>query len=133
MKMLRVAALGAVLFGGALVPGQLAAQENTGPDTVVYSPRRGTVTFTHAKHAADPAQCVTCHHESKDAKPLASPRQKCGDCHTTPATEPVTTSLRNAFHVTAEETGLCFDCHKKEAAAGKKVPAVCDDCHKRAN
>jgi len=130
MKMLRVAALGAVLFGGALIPGRASAQENQGPDSVVYTPRRGNVTFTHATHA-QATECVTCHHASKDAKPLTSPQQKCGDCHTNPATEPVTTSLRNAFHITAEEKGLCFDCHTKEIAAGKKAPAVCDDCHKR--
>lgn len=130
MKMLRVAALGALLFGAALLPGQASAQENKGPDSVVFTPRRGNVTFTHAKHA-QASECVTCHHASKDAKPLTSPQQKCSDCHTTPATEPVTTSLRNAFHITAEQTGLCFDCHKKEAAAGKKTPATCEDCHKR--
>jgi hypothetical protein len=130
MKMLRVAALGAALFGGALIPGQVAAQEETGPDTVVYTPRRGTVTFTHGKHAAA-GECVACHHESKPEAPLASPQQKCGACHTTPATAPVTTSGRAAFHDTANRKGLCFDCHTKEAAAGKTAPTECDACHKR--
>jgi len=127
-----VAALGAVLLGGALVPGGLAAQEQepTGPDTVVYTPRRGTVTFTHAKHAGL-AECASCHHESKPEKPYtASSREKCSACHATPPVEPVTTSLRNAFHNTGQDTGVCLDCHKKEAAAGKAVPAVCNDCHK---
>lgn len=130
MKMLRIAALGALVLGAALLPREVSAQENKGPENVVYSPRRGTVTFTHAKHG-QAYECVSCHHASKDAKPLTSEHQKCGDCHTTPATAPVTTSLRNAFHITADEKGLCFDCHKKEAAAGKKAPTTCDDCHKR--
>lgn len=130
MKMLRVATLGALLFGAALLPGQASAQENKGPETVQFTPRRGNVTFTHAKHA-QAYECVSCHHASKDAKPLAAPNQKCGDCHTMPATDPVTTNLRLAFHNTADQAGVCFDCHKKEAAAGKKAPAVCDDCHKR--
>jgi len=132
MKLLRVAALGVVLVGGALIPGTLSAQESTGPDTVVYTPRRGTVTFTHGKHAKA-AECVSCHHESKPEKPLAAERQKCSECHTTPPVEPMVTSLRMAFHDTAKEEGTCFNCHKKEAAAGKTVPATCEDCHKREN
>lgn len=132
MKILRVAALGAVLLGAALVPSQVAAQENKGPDTVTFTPRRGTVTFTHGKHAAA-MECVTCHHESKPEKPLASPQQKCGECHTTPVQEPMTTSLRAAFHDTANRKGLCFDCHTKETAAGKTAPTECDACHKRVN
>lgn len=133
MMRLRAAALGVALLGGALLPGRLAAQEQaaepTGPDTVVYTPRRGTVTFTHGKHAKL-AECASCHHESKPEKPFTAPREKCSACHTTPATEPVKTSLRNAFHDTANETGICYACHQKEAAAGKTVPAVCNDCHK---
>jgi hypothetical protein len=43
----------------------------------------------------------------------------------------MTTTLRLAFHNTAERSGLCFDCHKKEAAAGKDAPVGCLDCHKR--
>jgi len=132
MKLFHVAALGAALLGGALIPGRVSAQENQGPETVVFTPRRGNVTFTHRKHQETTA-CVTCHHASKEAKPLTSPQEKCGDCHTTPPTDPVTTSLRMAFHNTQEESGLCFDCHKKEAAAGKTTPAECGDCHKRDN
>lgn len=136
MRMLRLAALGAALFGSAVIPGRLAAQvaasEPTGPDTVVYTPNRGTVTFTHGKHA-QAAECVACHHDSKPEKPHETPRQKCSACHTTPATEPVKTSLRFAFHDTAAEEGTCYTCHKKEAAAGKTVPAECNDCHKRDN
>jgi hypothetical protein len=133
MTTLRITVLAAALLGGALVPAGLAAQETaepTGPDTVVYTPRRGTVTFTHGKHA-QLAECASCHHESKPAKPFAgSAREKCSACHTTPATEPVTTTLRNAFHNTTENTGMCLSCHVTEAAAGKTVPAVCNDCHK---
>lgn len=125
----RIAFLALVCVAAAL-PGRLAAQAETGPETVVYKAERGAVTFTHAKHA-QAAECVSCHHESKPEKPATKENEKCSACHTTPATAPVTTTLRRAFHNTAEKTGVCYDCHTKEAAAGKTMPAKCDDCHKK--
>lgn len=131
---LRLTTSALVLLAGVAVPRHLAAQvqstEPAGPDTVVFTPSRGTVTFTHKKHA-ELSECVSCHHESRPEKPLASPRQKCSGCHTNPATEPMKTSLRAAFHDTVAKEGTCYSCHNKEAAAGKTVPQACADCHKR--
>jgi hypothetical protein len=131
---LRRYTMAAVLLGGALLPGRLSAQvqvaDTLGPDTVVYTPERGRVTFAHRKHG-EKAECVACHHESKSEKPLESPRQKCSACHTEPATEPMKTSLKFAMHDSDNKTGTCFDCHNKEAEAGKEVPNRCADCHKR--
>ena len=122
------------LLGAALLPASVSAQvqsvADTGPDTVVFTPERGKVVFTHGKHGKQ-AECKTCHHESKPEKPLESPRQKCGACHTLEPTEPVKTSLRNAMHDTENKEGICYDCHNKEAEAGKVMPDRCADCHKR--
>lgn len=132
MRMIRYAALGLVLVAGAVLPGKVAAQtpEPQGPDTVVFNASRGKVTFAHGAHAKA-NDCGNCHHASKPEKASTSARQKCGDCHTTPATEPMKTTLKAAFHNTAAGEGTCFDCHKKQAAAGKTVPSACGDCHKR--
>jgi hypothetical protein len=120
-----------VLLGGALAPTALAAQvtEPPGPDSVVYT-ARGRVVFYHAKHT-ERAECASCHHESKPEKPLASPRQKCGDCHTDPPGEGMKTTFRFAVHNTEERTGICYDCHKTEAEKGVETPARCADCHVR--
>ena len=88
------------------------------------------MTFAHAKHAKT-AECTACHHESRTERPYLKPRQVCSDCHVAEPAAPMTTTLRLAFHNTAERSGLCFDCHKKEAAAGKDAPVGCLDCHKR--
>lgn len=133
MSLSRNLALAAALALGAALPGRLAAQttaEPAGPDTVVYTPERGKVTFTHAAHAKA-SECKSCHHESRPEKPLTEARQKCGACHTEPATDPMKTGLRAAFHNTVERSGTCFDCHKKQLEAGKTVPSACRDCHKR--
>lgn len=131
---LRTLVLALALLGASRAPGRLAAQEPAAeapsPDTVVFTPQRGKVTFTHKKHA-ELAECTSCHHESKPEKPLLTKHQACDACHTNPATEPVKTSLRMAYHNTAERTGICYDCHVKEAAQGKTLPIQCNDCHKR--
>lgn len=127
---LRIAALALVLAGGLSVPCVASAQDaSKGPDTVVFTPKRGNVTFTHAKHA-QASECKACHHESKPEKPATAENAKCSSCHTTPATEPMKTTLRLAMHNTAEQAGTCYNCHKAEAEKGKKVPAECNDCHK---
>jgi len=97
---------------------------------VVYTATRGTVTFTHAKHATL-SDCSACHHDSRPERPYTKTRQACGTCHTAEPAAPITTNLRNAFHNTAARTGVCYDCHVKEAAAGKAAPTACNDCHKR--
>lgn len=129
---IRILALAAAFCGAAIVsiPAQETTPDSTGPETVRYTPSRGTVTFTHAKHAKT-AECAACHHESRTERPYTKPRQVCGDCHVAEPVAPMTTTLRLAFHNTAERSGLCFDCHKKEAAAGKDAPVGCLDCHKR--
>lgn len=112
------------------LPAQQQAAASAGPDTVVYTPTRGTVTFTHAKHAKL-SECAACHHASRAERPYTRPRQACRDCHLAQPVAPVTTSLGAAFHNTVDRTGVCYDCHKKEAAAGKTIPTACSDCHKR--
>lgn len=129
----RILALAAALCGAAVVSvpaQQTTPPDSTGPETVRYTPSRGTVTFSHAKHAKA-AECVSCHHESRTERPNTKPRQACGDCHVAEPVAPMTTTLRLAFHNTAARSGVCFDCHKKEVEAGKDVPVGCLDCHKR--
>ena len=38
------------------------------------------------------------------------------------------TKAQAAFHDAMAKKGTCVDCHVK-AAAGKKVPAKCNECH----
>ena len=125
-KSILMFALGAAF--ALAIPGSAAAQENPGPDTVHFTPERGAVTFIHGKHSKM-VECSTCHHESKAEKPLESPRQKCGSCHTAEPVAPMKTSLRRAFHDTANKSGMCLSCHIKEAEAGKTVPTTCSTCH----
>lgn len=128
----RVLTLAATLCIAAAFFQPLAAQQKAteppGPDTVVYSPKLGTVTFTHAKHAKL-SECNACHHESRTEQPSTKPHQACGDCHVAQPAGPVTTSRRDAFHNTMARTGICYDCHNK--AASKTAPTACGDCHKR--
>jgi hypothetical protein len=121
----------ALSIAGALfqqLPAQQTTAEPPGPDTVRYTPKLGTVTFTHAKHAKS-SECVACHHESRPERPSTKPHQACGACHVAEPVPPMTTDLRNAFHNTSTKSGVCFDCHK--AAASTTVPTACGDCHKR--
>lgn len=115
-------------------PGKLAAQaKSTAPDTMKLETSRGTVTFLHGKHSKA-TDCKTCHHESKAEKPATAEQQKCRDCHTSgaEAVAPMKTTLRMAVHNTSEKTGVCFDCHTKEAANGKTTPSKCPECHVKA-
>lgn len=133
MTSIRLAVIIAALSIAAIpvrTSAQQAVADSSGPDTVRYAPSRGTVVFTHAKHAKS-AECSACHHESRSERPYTKLRQACGDCHLAEPAAPVTTSLKNAFHNTATRTGTCYDCHKKEVAAGKNAPTACSDCHKR--
>lgn len=127
---LRVLAL-ALTLALTLAPAALSAQADPskGPETVTFT-RRGTLVYTHAKHA-EMAECVTCHHASKPEKPSESEYQKCDACHTDPATAPLQTSLRSAYHNTETREGTCYTCHKAKAAEGVEVPTRCIDCHPR--
>ncbi len=94
----------------------------------------GGVKLNHKAHSdVLKIACETCHHPSRPQKPLAAAQQSCSDCHTKPAKPPMKTPYNLAFHVLTGQTGLCIDCHKKEAAAGKKPPTKCLDCHKKEN
>ena len=93
----------------------------------------GAVKFDHTSHLKVAAKCDVCHHASKSEKPLKSPQEACTDCHTRPATPPVTTNLQGAFHNPTATAGLCIDCHKKQNEAGKAAPTKCAECHQKAN
>jgi hypothetical protein len=44
------------------------------------------------------------------------------------------TKMQAAFHNPTGQAGVCIDCHKKEAAAGKATaPTKCAQCHQKAN
>jgi cytochrome c553 len=110
----------------------VAADEKKANDTYTLKAPNGAVKFDHKKHSAA-TKCETCHHASKPEKALKSAHEACSDCHTNPAQAPVKTKLQAAFHNPTAQAGTCIDCHKKEAAAGKKTPAKCADCHNKAN
>jgi Class III cytochrome C family len=93
----------------------------------------GAVKFDHTSHLKVAGKCNVCHHASKPQKALKSPQEACTDCHTNPATPPVTTKLQAAFHNPSATSGLCIDCHKTEDANGKAAPVKCADCHKKDN
>ena len=116
----------AAAFGGSLA---LEAQAEKAPETVILkgSPLGG-VKFDHPGHAKLDEKCESCHHPSKPEKSLATPYQKCQDCHTTPATPPMKTRAQFAFHDGPAKKGLCVGCHQK--AAGK-APLKCNECHKK--
>jgi len=91
----------------------------------------GAVKFDHPAHLKVAGKCAVCHHASQPEKPLKSPQEACTDCHTNPATPPVTTKLQAAFHNPIASAGLCIDCHKTEDANGKAAPLKCADCHRK--
>ena len=110
----------------------LAQQAPKTPNILKGSPM-GAVKFDHTSHLKVAPKCETCHHASKPEKPLKSPQEACTDCHTHPATPPVTTSVQGAFHNPTATAGLCIDCHKRENGAGKAAPTKCTECHQKAN
>src|SRR5271167_2731599 len=117
-----------VVLGGSA----LAQTAPTAPIILKGAPL-GAVKFDHTAHLKVAGKCGVCHHASKPQKPLKSPQQACTDCHTNPATPPVTTKLQAAFHNPTATSGLCIDCHKTEDANGKAAPVKCADCHKKSN
>jgi nitrate/TMAO reductase-like tetraheme cytochrome c subunit len=115
-----------VILVGAIA---LAQKAPTAPIVLKGAPN-GAVTFDHSKHAG--VKCETCHHASKPEKPAKAAQQACTDCHTKVAQAPMKTKLQAAFHNPTAQSGICIDCHKKEAAAGKAAPTKCAQCHKKA-
>ena len=93
----------------------------------------GQVKLNHKKHSEElKIKCETCHHLSKPEKPVTEPQMACSNCHVTPAKAPMKTNRMMAFHNPTGTAGTCMDCHKAEAAKGKKSPTKCVDCHKKA-
>ncbi|HVZ16529.1 MAG TPA: cytochrome c3 family protein [Terriglobales bacterium] len=122
-----------VVLGLMLILAVCAYAAETAPGTVILKGApMGGVKFDHKAHAGM-AKCDTCHHASKPEKALASPHQKCQDCHTSTATAPMKTKAQAAFHNPTATAGTCIDCHKAENAKGKKAPTKCTECHQKAN
>jgi len=124
----------AVFAVGFVAAGAVYAQAAKAPDTMVLtgSPL-GNVTLSHKAHSATyGAKCENCHHASKPEKPMTAAQEKCGDCHTKVATAPMKTKTQAAFHDPMAKKGTCVDCHVQAIAKGKKAPAKCADCHKKA-
>ncbi len=121
-----------ILIACVLVLGVVAlAQKAPTAPIVLKGAPMGGVKFEHSKHTG--IKCETCHHASKPEKPMKAAQEKCTDCHTKVATAPMKTKLQAAFHNPTATAGLCIDCHKAEAAKGKKTPTKCADCHKKEN
>jgi hypothetical protein len=119
------AGTGAGSPAGTAVPGATVQ-----PKIVTLPAKPGPVTFDHAAHAERPGvTCAECHHPSRPARPLAREHQACRECHTSPATAAVKTSLQAAFHDPKAASGTCIDCHRRSAA--RDAPLKCLDCHKR--
>ncbi len=112
----------------------LQAQETPPGVVILKGNPMGGVKFDHGAHAKIVGdKCDTCHHASKAEKPLKEEHQSCQECHTKAATAPMKTTAKLAFHDNLAKAGTCINCHAKEAAAGKKAPLKCPDCHKKEN
>jgi DnaJ-class molecular chaperone len=118
------------LFIAVMIVGTAYAQKAPQAPIILKGAPMGGVKFLHSQHNQ---ACTTCHHASKPEKPAKTATQPCADCHTKAATPPMKTKLQAAFHNPTATAGVCIDCHKKEAAAGKKAPSKCADCHQKAN
>jgi DNA-directed RNA polymerase subunit RPC12/RpoP len=110
----------------------LAADTNKAQDFYLLKAPNGGVRLDHKTHSAN-FKCDQCHHASKPEKPSKSANEACADCHTTPPQAGMKTKLQAAFHNPTGQSGTCIDCHKKQAAAGKKAPTKCTECHLKAN
>ncbi len=118
----------------SFMSGVASAQVKVPESFILKGNPMGAVNFPHAMHTKLPGvKCTTCHHPSKPQKPAKAAEEKCSDCHTKVATPPMTTTYAMAFHAPMYKSGLCADCHKKEAAAGKPAPTRCPQCHKKSN
>jgi nitrate/TMAO reductase-like tetraheme cytochrome c subunit len=126
----RVFAVILCLFIAVMMVGTAYAQKAPEGPIILKGAPMGGVKFLHSQHKM---ACVTCHHASKPEKPAKSLYQPCTDCHTKVAAPPMKTKLQAAFHNPTATSGICIDCHKKEAAAGKPAPTKCAQCHQKAN
>lgn len=91
------------------------------PENVTLKAKNGDVKLPHKTHAETlKITCVTCHHTTKEGQAV----EKCSKCH---GVDPKALAAKDAFHK------LCQDCHKqKNEKEGKKAPAKCMECHKKA-
>ncbi len=80
---------------------------NNGPAEVKLEAKPGTVTFNHAKHQSNVADCATCHHNGVD-------KGSCRSCHDG-AKAP---KFKDAAHK------ACKSCHKDNNG-----PTKCKGCH----
>jgi hypothetical protein len=133
VKLAKILALLLGLCILVMITGTMVAQQVPKAPILLKGAPMGGVKFDHSTHLKVAPKCETCHHATKPAKPLKTPQEACNDCHTKPATPPVTTNLQNAFHNPTATAGLCIDCHKKENTGGKAAPVKCADCHQKAN
>lgn len=121
-----------ILIACVLVLGVFAlAQKAPTAPVVLKGAPMGGVKFDHSKHAT--VKCDVCHHAAKAEKAPKAAQEACTDCHTKVATAPMKTKLQAAFHNPTATAGICIDCHKAEAAKGKKAPTKCAECHKKEN
>ncbi|MDR3746614.1 MAG: cytochrome c3 family protein [Acidobacteriota bacterium] len=133
---MKVTNLLAVLLGclaGVMFGGRAFAQTAPAAPIILKGAPVGAVKFGHTTHLKVAGRCVVCHHASKPEKALLAPQQACTDCHTKPATPPVTTNLQAAFHNPTATSGLCIECHQTQNRNGKAAPVKCADCHKKSN
>jgi sRNA-binding protein len=130
MQMKRTILVLALIAGVALLAVPVTAQTTPPTKVVLKGNPMGGVTFDHAKHAKLVGdKCDTCHHASKPEKAAKAKQEKCQTCHEKVATAPMKTGAKAAFHDPMAKKGVCVDCHVKEAAAGKKAPLKCNECH----
>ncbi len=132
---MKVAQRSVILLGvlALTLCGSLFAQTAPTSPVVLKGGPVGAVKFDHTAHLKVAGKCEVCHHASKPQKPPKVPQEACRDCHTNPASPPVTTKLQTAFHNPTATAGLCIGCHRTEDANGKAAPLKCADCHKKTN
>lgn len=128
--------VGAGLYAGTKVQ-DVIKMESKGYD----ARKKGTVEFTHKKHATDyKITCGECHHD-KDGKPLQLKEgdavQTCIECHKKPGEKPkgkdapkLTQKEELQYHAEAMHQN-CIGCHKEvNKKSGKKdAPETCAKCH----
>jgi hypothetical protein len=88
--------------------------------------QRPGVTFPHAQHFAT-IECTACHHFYVNGQNVwdESRETNCAACHGLKA-EGKKMGLMKAFHEN------CVGCHREtKPAAGKSLPVMCGECHKK--
>ena len=114
--------------------GAVEAQEKAPGIVILKGNPLGGVKFDHAAHVKLVAdKCETCHHASKPEKALKTAHENCQTCHTKTVAAPMKTTSKLAFHDNLGKKGVCIECHTKGAAAGKKAPLKCVECHVKSN